>query len=140
MQFDGLDPFQVGFPTVAVGKENLRFDLHNDADLRELTFDLRREIVRLAWTLREPAWKAPDRSETWQRKVISGVALVFSGVRSVTTQGKILGSADGSDGTVEFLEYSRIGSGIGQVRVVLGSSAEVTIIASRCQLRTIRDL
>jgi len=136
MQFDGLEPLREGFPLIAVVTLGQQFDLHNDADLREIAFDFRAGECRIAWTMKEPAWGAPGRPETWQRKTVAGIVLIFSGVRSVAVAGKLVDAVRPADTDLDFLEYSRLAPGVGQVRIVLQNAAEIAVAASRCQLRT----
>jgi hypothetical protein len=114
----------------------VRYDLHNDADLRDVTFDFRSSTLRVAFTLKEAAWRVPHHPETSQRRTVASVTLLFSGVRSFRTSGELADPTHESDVSLAFLEYSRLSPGVGRVRIVLENDADLTITASRCELRT----
>ena len=136
MRFDGLEPFREGFPTIQVITPEGRFDLHNDADLRELAVDFQDNELRVAWTLKVSAWSDPNHPEPWHRRTVAGVVLVFSGVRSVVMSGGFLDVPERDDRTIDFLEYTRLEHGLGRIRIVLENDAELVIVASRCRLLT----
>jgi hypothetical protein len=139
MEFDGLTSFRLGFPTISVGEETQQFDLHNDAGLRELNVDFREHSVCLVWTLEHSAWTASQRLAPKQRGTIASVALVFSAVQSLVVTGKLFENA-APPTALDFLEYSRDPAPFGQLRIVMLSSAEITIVAGRCRLRKIEAL
>ena len=134
MQFNGLEPLRDGFPTTQLVTVEHKFDLHNDADLREIVVDFLTGELRLAWTVKPPAWNDPSRSEAQQRKTAAGFILSFSGVRTVAMAGSFLSTNHDDDRTIDFLEYSRVGNGLGRMRIVLENESEVEIVASRCNL------
>ncbi|MGH7650645.1 MAG: hypothetical protein ACREMS_02265 [Gemmatimonadaceae bacterium] len=136
MQFDGLEALQPGLPTIVVGTSAAQYDLHNDADLRDITFDFQESTLRLAWTLKEAAWRAPEHPKTSQRRTVASVTLLFSGIRSLRVTGEFAALAQKREATLAFLEYSRLAPGIGRVRVVLETGADLTVVANGCQLRT----
>ena len=135
MEFDGLTPFARDYPNYMIGLAVHQFDLHNDGDLREFSIDLQDKSVRLVWLLKQSAWQVPAEAETRQRKTIAGVSLIFSGVSCITMSGRILGDSGSSE--LDFLEYTPFERGLGETRIVFLNSAEASIVAARCQLRTI---
>ncbi len=137
MEFDGLAPFTPGYPISSVGDVAQEFDLHNDGDFREFSIDFRDRFLRLVWLLKQPAWQIPDTSETWQRKTLAGVSLIFSGVHSVTLSGIILD--DSGSNVLDFLEYAPLDGRLGETRIVFLNSAEANVVANKCQLRTIES-
>lgn len=137
MEFDGLVPFTPGYPISSVGEIADQFDLHNDGDLQEFSIDFRERNVRLAWALKQPAWQVPGQSETWQRRAVAGVSLIFTGVTLVTLHGMTLHDTDSS--VLDFLEYAPVQRNQGEIRIVFLNSAEATVVAGKCQLRTLRS-
>jgi hypothetical protein len=135
VKFDGLEPFRTGFPTTLVGDSARQFDLHNDADLREFSVDVRGRIVRLDWVLKKEAWRTPGLPES-QRTVIAGLGLLFSDVSLLVLSGAILESAT-SVNELDFIDFAPAGGNSGEVRIVLANSAEIRVVASGCELRLI---
>jgi hypothetical protein len=136
MQFVGLRPLQPGTPTVEVHCEQRTLDLHNDGQLRELLYDYATRTLRLSWTLKVPAWTAPDRPEPSQRATVGSATLVVSGVRTLQMAGPLVGSLEHEGGGLDFLEYNRRDPGVGELRFVFGDDAEIVVTASRCDLLT----
>lgn len=134
MQFDGLERFREGFPTIQVVGAEQSIDLHNDADLREIVFDFENNELRIAWTVKQSAWTDLDHPETWQRRTVAGIVLTFSGIRSVSVSAGLLNAVREDDRVVEFLEYSRLEQGLGRMRIVFENGGDITLVASRCQL------
>jgi hypothetical protein len=137
MQFEGMEALVEGYPTIVVGPPGHQVDLHNDADLREISLSLIESSVLFIWTVRQAAWKRPETPETADRQPAAGVTLRFSGVRSVTMSGKFEPSLDGNS-SIEFIEYHRTALGVGRVRVVFEHSLELELVASRCEMLAMR--
>jgi hypothetical protein len=138
MKFDGLMPFRIRVPNSSIEREAEQFDLHNDAELREFNIDFRQHIVRLSWTLKRPAWTLPGGPEHSRRKTIAGFTLIFSGVRRILLSGVWLESANDAN-ELDFFEYSEPSADSGETRFVMGNDAEVTILADRCELRSLGE-
>ena len=134
MEFDGLIPFAPGCPISSIGEVAQEFDLHNDGEIREFNVDFRDKFVRLIWRIKQPAWQVPEQPETWQRKTIGGLSLIFSDVHLVTTSGAFFETAGANE--LDFLEYTPSARNLGETRIVFGGSAEVVVLCSKCQLRT----
>ena len=138
MKFDGLMPFRVRTPNSSIEREAEQFDLHNDAKLREFNIDFRHHNVRLPWTPKQPAWTHAGRSEKSQRKTIAGLTLIFSEVSRISLSGPWLDPAN-VENEVDFFEYSEQSADSGETRFVMGNDAEITILADKCELRSLEE-
>ncbi len=136
MQFVGLCPLAEGCPIVEVERDQDSLDLHNDGELRELSYDYRARTIRLSWTMKIPAWTTSHQPEPSQRATMAAATLVLSGVRTLQVSGKLVTSADHEGGGLDFMEYNRLSPGIGELRFVFGDDADIVVIASRCELLT----
>ena len=140
MQFAGLSALRENFPVVEVGGDDGIFDLHNDAELRELAYDYAARTLRITWTLKQPAWTTPERPEPSQRPTVASATLLFTGVRSLRMAGELVTPADGEGGGLDFVEYKRLAPGLGEIRFVFGEDAQILLTAGRCELRTTRSV
>jgi hypothetical protein len=136
MQFVGLRPLKQGTPTAEVERDQLSLDLHNDGELREFSYDYRARTLRLGWTMKVPAWTAPDRPEPSQRAIVAAATLVLSGVRTLQMAGKFVTPVEHEAGGLDFIEYNRLSPGVGELRFVFSDDAEIAVTASRCELLT----
>jgi hypothetical protein len=139
MQFVGLSIPRENVPTVEVGPDGEVVDLHNDGELRELAYDFVGRTMRLTWSLKEPAWRVPDKPDTSQRSTVASATLLFAGVRSLHMEGDFVTSTEREGGGLDFLEYRRQPPGYGEVRFVFLDDAEIVLVARRCELRTTRS-
>lgn len=130
MRFAALNPFPQSRPFTEVCEGAQCFDLHNDAILETIEFNLCATTVRIRWKLKTPAWQTPWKPEPEQRPTEAALTLVFDGVRSVRANGELL-STERSFG-VDFMEYHKLRPGIGEFRLVLDNDAELVVIASTC--------
>jgi hypothetical protein len=135
MQFHSMKPLAEGFPIIEVG-DHEQLDLHNDGDLREFSCEWKEKTLRVTWTMKYPAWKAPAAAAEGERKTVASATLLFSGLREVRIEGQLVGPSQGGDEGLDFLEYRRDGNGIGEVRIVLLNGSAIVVRASRCELRT----
>jgi hypothetical protein len=136
MEFEGLQPFKARFPNSSIERDEEQFDLHNDAVLREFNVDYQHHIVRLTWAFKDPLWTLPRAAELSQRKTTAGLTLIFSGVSKLSVAGLWLDSANDANG-LDFFEYSELSVSSGETRFVMDNDAEATILASKCQLRSL---
>jgi hypothetical protein len=136
MQFVGLRPLKERTPAVEVERDLIALDLHNDAELRELSYDYKSRTLRLVWTLKVPAWRAPDQPEPSQRATVAAATLIVSGVRTLQMTGPFVTTHEQEGGGLDFIEYNRLSPGLGELRFVLGDDAEIVVTASRCELLT----
>jgi hypothetical protein len=139
MQFVGLSTPRENVPTVEVGADGAVIDLHNDGEFRELAYDFAGRTMRLTWTLKEPAWRVPEKPETSQRVTVASATLLFGGVRSLRMTGDFVTSTERDGGGLDFLEYRRQPPGHGEVRFVFIDDAEIVLVARRCELLTTRS-
>jgi hypothetical protein len=51
--------------------------------------------------------------------------------------GTLVTSLEHEGGGLDFIEYNRLGPGVGELRFVFGDAAEIVVTASRCELLTI---
>ena len=133
MEFDGLMPFVSGYPTTTVGIASDEFDLHNDGEFRELNIDLPHKSVRLVWRMKQAAWQTPGLNETWERRTVAGLSLIFTEVSLVSVAGIIPGSLGADD--LDFLEYSAFAGQLGETRIVFGNTSEARIVAGKFRLQ-----
>lgn len=133
MQFVGLRALREHLPSIEIDGGSGAIDLHNDAELRELSCELDVRVLRLTWTLRKPAWEEPQSPEPQNRATLGTAVMLFSGVRSLTFDGPLIVS--GADaGALNHYEYHGVDAGLGSVRFAFDRGSELTIIASRCEL------
>jgi hypothetical protein len=138
VEFDGLMPFTARVPNSSIERGGEQVDLHNDAELREFSIDYRHRIVRLTWTVTHPAWTLPRETQLSQRKAIAGLTLVFSGVSWLSVAGLWFDSASDATG-LDFFEYFEPSEKTGQTRFVMNNDTEATILASKCELRSLES-
>lgn len=140
MQFVGLKPLRPQLPTIEIESSLGSLDLHNDAVLREITYDFSGRVLRLAWTIKQPAWTVPHAPEPEDRPTWSSAVLVLSGVRALVFEGYLAIDSDNEAGTLDHFEYHHITPGLGEVRFVFTHDAEITVKASRCELLLYQSL
>jgi hypothetical protein len=138
MQFLGMSAPDERVPKVDIEADGVVFDLHNDGELREFGYDYVGRVLRIGWTLKQPAWTAPQRPEPHQRPAVAGATLVISGVRTMHASGNLVTASEREAGGLEFFEYHRVAAGIGELRFVMANEAEVVVRGSRCELLTFR--
>lgn len=136
MQFVGLKPLKENFPNMEVEGVPRAFDLHNDGDFREFTYDYSARALRVSWTMKQPAWAVPETPNTSQRATVASATLLFTGVRSLAMTGQFVTAAEPEGGGLDFVEYKRLGPEFGEIRLVFGEDAEIVVTASRCDLLT----
>ena len=134
MQFDGMKPLAERIPTVEVEGSFGSLDLHNDALLRDIAYIVTDRTLRFSWTLKQAAWSATNTPEPVDRPTVASAALIVSGVSSLECSGFLQANSTEPMG-LEFLEYRRIASGVGEMRFVFDTDAEFVVRASRCELR-----
>lgn len=138
MQFVGLDALKERVPLGEIATNDEVFDLHNDGEMKELGYDFSARVFRLSWTLKEAARLKPMTPELGQRVAAASATLILSGVRSMSLAGLLADSLEPDAGGLDFMEYTRTAPGLGELRFVFSNDAEITITASRCELRLIR--
>lgn len=67
---------------------------------------------------------------------MASATLLFSGVRTLRMRGEFVTPAEREGGGLDFIEYTRLAPGLGEVRLVFGGDAEISVVASRCELLT----
>src|SRR5665213_1447332 len=105
-------------------------------ELCEIAVDLRERCASLIWTLKRSAWMSPTRPTTSQRSTVARLALRFLDVRSLVITGELIANA-AEPSTLDFIEYSRNQAALNEIRILMLSSAEILLIAQRCELRII---
>ncbi len=139
MRFHGLEPLEPNRPIVELQAGGAVLDLHNDADWAGLEIDVRARRVATHWILSQPAWQVPSLPEPAQRPTVSRLTLHFAGVTRVEIGGAYSLANPAADLALEFVEYTRLRPGIGQVRVVWENGASLTVVAVECSLRTVAE-
>lgn len=137
MRFMGLDPLLEAMPLVEIDSGLARFDLHDDAVLREINIHLPAQELRLAWTLKSPAWLNRDNPELESHETTGGASLIFTGVSQLRISGPLVGRPPEALCDLDFIEYNRRPPGVGEVRSSSLHDAEIEVVASCCQLRCI---
>ena len=136
MQFVSLEPLDEGRPIVEILTNGVSYDLHNDAILDSVEVEFEARVLRLRWKAKALAWQTPDRPEPSDRRSVAGLSLSLSGVRSVRFAGELLPAASAPASGLDFMEYHRVQTGVGELRLVFDNDSEIVVQASRCELLT----
>lgn len=134
MRFVGMEPLPVQRPTVeVVALDAATFDLHNDANLRELTYDPEESTFRLTWSLTTPAWQAPSIPDPAGRRLLGSLALLLRGVRSLRITGDIAATLRQREG-LSFVQYSTTNSVLGEIRFNFDPDLDIVAQSTECNL------
>jgi hypothetical protein len=132
MRFTNLDRFVEKQPIVEVMASGVAYDLHSDGVLQGFSYRFEERCLQVGWTLHEAAWRIPHLSEPRDRKPVVDLVLQFADVSHFRCEGTI--SSGDREQVLDFLEYSRVAAGSGEVRFVFDSQLELIVRGSECTL------